>query len=165
MPIVARRPVVAASSGLALDESMLTGESDQVDRKERGDNVCLPGAYCRRRRRALSRVPAVGGDSLRPAKLTAEAREGRQTAPSRRSRLESTSCCGLLLVAMVPLAVILVGRAAACTKTVFREAAQTATAGLISVVGPGGSCCSRRVTFAAGAVRHRPRPDALAHSS
>ena len=46
--------VVAASSGLALDESMLTGESDQVP-KERGDDGAV-GRLLRRRRRPVPRV-------------------------------------------------------------------------------------------------------------
>ena len=52
---------------------------------------------------------------------------------------------------MVPLAIILVG-ALRLHDTVFREAAQTATAGLISLV-PEGLVLLASVTFAAGAVR------------
>ncbi len=54
--------VVAASSSLALDESMLTGESDQVP-KEPGDTV-LSGAYCAGGA-GLYRVSAVGARLVR----------------------------------------------------------------------------------------------------
>ena len=52
--------VVAASAGLALDESILTGESDHVP-KAPGDQV-LSGAYCASGC-GLYRVTAVGADS------------------------------------------------------------------------------------------------------
>ncbi len=137
--------VVAASSGLALDESMLTGESDQVP-KERGDTV-LSGAYCAGGA-GLYRVTAVGADAY-ASKLTAEARTARRRLST--LQLEINKLLRLLLVAMVPLAIILVG-ALRLHDTAFREAAQTATAGLISIV-PEGLVLLASVTFAAGAVR------------
>ena len=66
--------VVAASSGLALDESMLTGESDQVP-KEPGDQV-LVRRLLRRRRRPVP-VSAVGAEAY-ASKLTAEARAAKR---------------------------------------------------------------------------------------
>ena len=137
--------VVAASSGLALDESMLTGESDQVP-KERGDDV-LSGAYCAGGA-GLYRVSAVGAEAY-ASKLTAEARVAKRRLST--LQLEINKLLRLLLVAMVPLAIVLVG-ALRLHDTAFREAAQTATAGLISLV-PEGLVLLASVTFAAGAVR------------
>ncbi len=68
--------VVAASSSLTLDESMLTGESDQVP-KEPGDTV-LSGRLLRRRRRAVPRL----GRRRRRLRLEADgAGARRQAAP------------------------------------------------------------------------------------
>src|SRR6185437_3070525 len=53
--------VVLESAGLALDESVLTGESNQVP-KEPGDEV-LSGAYCAGGA-GLYRVVAVGDDAF-----------------------------------------------------------------------------------------------------
>ena len=137
--------VVAASAGLALDESMLTGESDQVA-KERGDAV-LSGAYCAGGA-GLYRVTAVGADSF-AAKLTAEARAAKRRC--RRCSWRSTGCCGCCWSRWCRWRSILVA-ALGSTTTAFREAAQTATAGLISIV-PEGLVLLASVTFAAGAVR------------
>ncbi len=137
--------VVAASSSLALDESMLTGESDQVP-KEPGDTV-LSGAYCAGGA-GLYRVSAVGGDSY-ASKLTAQARASKRRLST--LQLEINKLLRLLLAAMVPLALILVA-ALRLHDTAFREAAQTATAGLISIV-PEGLVLLASITFAAGAVR------------
>jgi magnesium-transporting ATPase (P-type) len=137
--------VVVASSGLALDESMLTGESDQVP-KGNTDEV-LSGAYCAAGS-GLYRVTAVGAGSY-AAKLTAEAREAKRKLST--LQLEINHLLRLLLLVMVPLAAILVG-ALKLHETGFREAAQTATAGLISLV-PEGLVLLASVTFAAGAVR------------
>ena len=138
--------VVAASSSLALDESMLTGESDQVP-KERGDRGAV-GRLLRRRRRP---VPRVGG-RRRLVRREADRRgAGREAPPVARCSSRSTGCCGCCWLAMVPLAAILVA-ALRLHDTDFREAAQTATAGLISIV-PEGLVLLASVTFAAGAVR------------
>ncbi len=137
--------VVAASSSLTLDESMLTGESDQVP-KEPGDTV-LSGAFCAGGA-GLYRVSAVGADAY-ASKLTAEARAAKRRLST--LQLEINRLLRLLLVAMVPLAAVLVA-ALWLHETAFREAAQTATAGLISVV-PEGLVLLASVTFAAGAVR------------
>jgi len=66
--------VVVASSGLVLDESMLTGESDHVALGP-GDDV-LSGAYCAAGS-GLYRVTAVGAGSY-ASKLTSEAREAKR---------------------------------------------------------------------------------------
>jgi P-type E1-E2 ATPase len=137
--------VVVASSGLALDESMLTGESDHVARGP-GDEV-LSGAYCAAGS-GLYRVTAVGAGSY-ASKLTSEAREAKRKLST--LQLEINRLLRLLLLVMVPLAVILVA-ALRFHDTHFREAAQTATAGLISLV-PEGLVLLASVTFAAGAVR------------
>ena len=137
--------VVVASAGLALDESMLTGESDQVA-KAIGAEV-LSGAYCAAGS-GLYRVTVVGAGSY-ASRLTAEARQAKRRLST--LQLQINRLLRLLLLVMVPLAIILVG-ALRLHDTGFREAAQTATAGLISVV-PEGLVLLASVTFAAGAVR------------
>jgi P-type E1-E2 ATPase len=137
--------VVVTSSSLALDESVLTGESNQVP-KEPGDEV-LSGAYCAAGS-GVFRVRAVGADAF-ASRLTAEAREAKRKLST--LQLEINRLLRVLVIVMVPLAVAL-GTALYIHKTGFREAAQTSTAGLISIV-PEGLVLLASITFAAGAVR------------
>jgi P-type E1-E2 ATPase len=137
--------VVLAASSLAIDESILTGESDAIG-KAPGEQV-LSGAYCTAGS-GLYRVTAVGGDAF-ASRLTAEAREaGRRLSTL---QLEINRLLRALVLLMLPLAAILVF-ALSVHHTAFREAAQTATAGLISIV-PEGLVLLASITFAAGAVR------------
>ncbi len=137
--------VVVRSSTLALDESVLTGESNQVS-KEPGDEV-LSGAYCAAGS-GIYRVRAVGADSF-AFRLTAEAREVKRKLST--LQLEINRLLRLLVLAMVPLAIAL-GTALYLHQIPFQEAAQTSTAGLISII-PEGLVLLASVTFAAGAVR------------
>ena len=124
---------------------MLTGESDHVA-KERGDERAV-GRLLRRRRRPVPRVR--GRRRGVRGQADAEARAAKRTAVDAAAR--DQRLLRLLLVAMVPLAIVLVV-ALRLHDTVFREAAQTATAGLIFIV-PEGLVLLASVTFAAGAVR------------
>jgi P-type E1-E2 ATPase len=137
--------VVLESAGLAMDESVLTGESNQVP-KDPGDQV-LSGAYCAAGA-GLYRVAAVGDDAF-AARLTREARAERRELST--MQLEINRLLRILVLLMVPLAVVLIG-ALWWHQTAFRPAAQTATAGLISLV-PEGLVLLASVTFVAGAAR------------
>ncbi len=137
--------IVVAASGLALDESILTGESDAAA-KEVGDAI-LSGAYCASGS-GLYRVTGVGSDSF-AHRLTAKAREQKRRPST--LQLEIDRLLRVLLVAMAPLAAVLVA-ALWLHDVQFREGAQTATAGLISLV-PEGLVLLASITFAAGAVR------------
>jgi magnesium-transporting ATPase (P-type) len=130
---------------LAMDESVLTGESNAVP-KAPGDRV-LSGSYCAQGS-GVYRVEAVGDDSF-AARLTQEARAARRRLSP--LQLEIDRLLRILVVAMVPMSVAL-GIALWQHDASFREAAQTATAGLISLV-PEGLVLLASVTFAAGAVR------------
>jgi magnesium-transporting ATPase (P-type) len=90
----------------------------------------------------------VGDDSF-AARLTREARTVRRRLSP--LQLEIDRLLRALLVAMVPMSAALAG-ALYLHDASFREAAQTATAGLISLV-PEGLVLLASVTFAAGAVR------------
>ena len=137
--------VVVEARGLALDESVLTGESNQVP-KETGDGV-RSGSYCAAGT-GRYRVTAVGDEAF-AAGLTRDARhEVRRRSPL---QLEIDRLLRVLLLVMVPMAIAL-GLALYLHRAEFREAAQTATASLISIV-PEGLVLLASVTFAAGAVR------------
>jgi cation-transporting P-type ATPase E len=136
---------VVRSTNLAMDESVLTGETNHVA-KTPGDSV-LSGAYCASGAGAY-RVVAVGADAF-AARLTAEARQAKRTLST--LQLEINRLLRLLLVVMAPLALVLTA-ALYLHHTPFRESAQTATAGLVSII-PEGLVLLASVTFAAGAVR------------
>jgi cation-transporting P-type ATPase E len=137
--------VVVAASSLAFDESILTGESTAAVR-EVGDTI-LSGAYCAAGS-GLYRVTGVGTDSY-AHRLTAKAREEKRRPST--LQIEINRLLRALLIAMVPLSAILV-TALVLHDVAYREAAQTATAGLISIV-PEGLVLLASITFAAGAVR------------
>ncbi len=137
--------VVVSSRGLTLDESMLTGESDGVRKAER-DRV-LSGAFCISGS-GYYEVHAVREQS-HAARLAGEAREFRH-APSP-LQLEVNRILGATTLLMVPLAVLLLA-ALAVRSVGFTEAAQTATAGLITLI-PEGLVLLMSVTLAVAAVR------------
>ncbi len=137
--------VVRHARGLALDESVLTGEANQVPRGE-GERV-LSGAYCAAGS-GLYEVDAIGDDSF-AARLTAEARtiaRGKTTL-----QLEIDRLLRILILLMIPLAALL-ALAFWFHEVDVRTAVETATAGLISVV-PEGLILLASVTLAVAAVR------------
>jgi magnesium-transporting ATPase (P-type) len=136
---------VAESRGLTLDESMLTGEADGV-RKQQGERA-LSGSF------VLSgsgyyELDAVREDSY-AEKLAGEARAFRHPPSPLQEEVNSVivACTWL----MVPLATFLVF-ALSARSTPLDEAAQTATAGLITLI-PEGLVLLMSVTLAVAAVR------------
>ena len=137
--------VVLEARALALDESILTGESDHIG-KGPGDEV-LSGAFVAAGS-GLYEVRAVGDDAF-AAKLTSQARSTKRVLSP--LQLQINSLLRRLLVAMVPLAAALAA-ALWLHDVEFQEGAQTATAGLISIV-PEGLVLLASVTLAVAAVR------------
>ena len=136
---------VIASRGLTMDESLLTGESDGV-RKQAGDRL-LSGAFC------LSGSGYYELDAVREeshaAKVAGEAREFRH--PPSPLQQEVNRVLQATTIAMVPLAIILL--VALSVRSIgFQEAAQTSTAGLITLI-PEGLVLLMSVTLAVAAVR------------
>jgi magnesium-transporting ATPase (P-type) len=142
--LIADGPVVS-SRGLTVDESLLTGEADGV-RKERGDRM-LSGAFC------ISgsghyEIDAVRRDS-HAEKIAGEAREFRH--PPSPLQTEVNRILWATTIIMVPLALLML--AGFILRGVdFTEAAQTATAGLITLI-PEGLVLLMSVTLAVAAVR------------
>src|SRR4051794_28740717 len=136
---------VAESRGLTLDESMLTGEADGV-RKRTGQRA-LSGSFCITGSGYYA-AGAVREDSY-VEKLAGEARSFRHP----RSPLQDE--VNLVLKAstwlMIPLAVVLIF-ALQARNTPLHDAAQTATAGLITLI-PEGLVLLMSVTLAVAAVR------------
>jgi len=136
---------VIASRGLTIDESLLTGESDGV-RKQAGERL-LSGAFC------LSgsgyyELDAVRADS-HAAKVAGEAREFRH--PPSPLQQEVNRVLQATTIVMAPLAIVLL--VALSVRSVgFEEAAQTSTAGLITLI-PEGLVLLMSVTLAVAAVR------------
>jgi magnesium-transporting ATPase (P-type) len=136
---------VIASRGMTLDESMLTGEADGV-RKGLGERV-LSGSFC------ISGsghyvVDAVRDESY-AGKLAGEARAFRHPPSPLQSEVNRVIvACAYV---MVPLAAILILALQVQSKSVD-EAAQTATAGLVTLI-PEGLVLLMSVTFAVAAVR------------
>ena len=137
--------VVVAARGLTLDESMLTGESDGV-RKREGDRV-LSGAF------VISGSGYYEVDAVREQshaeKIAGEARAFRH--PPSPLQLEVNRILGATTIMMVPLAILLLV-ALAARSVEFTEAAQTSTAGLITLI-PEGLVLLMSVTLAIAAVR------------
>jgi cation-transporting P-type ATPase E len=142
--LVADGPVVDSRS-LTVDESMLTGESDGI-RKRNGDRL-LSGAFC------LSGSGYYEAEAVREEshaeKVAGEAREFRH--PPSPLQEEVNQVLTATTIALVPLAVILL-LALGARNTAFAEAMQTATAGLITLI-PEGLVLLMSVTFAVAAVR------------
>ena len=142
--VVADGEIVEAR-GLAIDESILTGESDHVSRRV-GDTI-YSGSYCAAGA-GVYRVTAVGAAAY-ANRLTSAAKQARdQRSPL---QLDIDRLLRVLLLSMVPLAAALL-IAFRIHETDFQQAAETATAGLISVV-PEGLILLTSITFALGAVK------------
>ncbi len=136
---------VIDSRGLTLDESVLTGEADGV-RKRPGQRA-LSGAFC------ISgsghyEVDAVREDSY-AEKVAGEARTFRHPPSPLQEEVNQVLRASTWL--MLPLAAILIF-ALSARNTPAHEAAQTATAGLITLI-PEGLVLLMSVTLAVAAVR------------
>ncbi len=134
-----------ASRGLTLDESMLTGEADGIPKRS-GERV-LSGSFC------ISGSGHYEVDAVREksyaGRLAGEARAFRHPpSPLQEEVNRVIVACTYLLV---PLAVILI-LSLSIRNTELQEAAQTATAGLITLI-PEGLVLLMSVTFAIAAVR------------
>jgi cation-transporting ATPase E len=136
---------VISSRGLTLDESLLTGESDGV-RKRTGDRL-LSGAFGTAGS-GYYELDAVREQSY-AEKVAGEAREFRH--PPSPLQLEVNEVLKATTILMVPLAIVLLV-ALNLRDTDFTEAAQTSTAGLITLI-PEGLVLLMSVTFAVAAVR------------
>jgi magnesium-transporting ATPase (P-type) len=136
---------VVASRGLTLDEAMLTGEADGV-RKGIGDRA-LSGSFC------LSGSGSYEVDAVREesyaGKLAGEARAFRH--PPSPLQDEVNRVIVVCTYVMIPLAVILL-LTFQLRSIDLVEAAQTATAGLVTLI-PEGLVLLMSVTFAVAAVR------------
>jgi len=136
---------VSSSRGMTLDESMLTGEADGI-RKGGGDRA-LSGSFCISGS-GFYVVDAVREESY-AGRLAGEARTFRHP-PSPLQR-EVNRVIVVCTYAMLPLAVLLV-LTLKLRNTSLDEAAQTATAGLVTLI-PEGLVLLMSVTFAVAAVR------------
>ncbi len=136
---------VLASRGMTLDESLLTGEADGV-RKDAGERA-LSGSFCTSGSGSYL-VDAVREDSY-AGKLAGEARAFRH--PPSPLQVEVNRVIVACTWAMAPLAVLLL-ITFQLRGTGVVEAAQTATAGLVTLI-PEGMVLLMSVTFAVAAVR------------
>jgi cation-transporting P-type ATPase E len=142
--LVADGPLID-SRGLAVDESLLTGESDGV-RKRPGDRM-LSGSF------GISgsghyEVDAVREDSY-AEKIAGEARRFRH--PPSPLQLEVNELLKATTIALVPIAIVTLIGFSLHDKG-FRDAAQEATAGLVTLI-PEGLVLLMSVTLAVAAVR------------
>jgi magnesium-transporting ATPase (P-type) len=136
---------VIASRGMTVDESLLTGEADGI-RKGSGERL-LSGSFCVSGSGHYL-VDAVRDDSY-AGSLAGEARAFRHPpSPLQEEVNQVIIACTYL---MLPLAVVLI--ASLSVRSVdLHEAAQTATAGLVTLI-PEGLVLLMSVTFAVAAVR------------
>jgi cation-transporting ATPase E len=133
------------SRGLTLDESMLTGEADGI-RKQAGERV-LSGSFCISGS-GYYLVDAVREESY-AGRLAGEARSFRHPPSPLQKEVNRVIVASTYV--MLPLAAILI-LSLAVRNTELVEAAQTATAGLITLI-PEGLVLLMSVTFAVAAVR------------
>src|SRR3954447_13944681 len=136
---------VIRSRGMTLDESVLTGEADGV-RKERGDQA-LSGSFCISGS-GYYEVEAVRERSY-AGRIAGEAKTFRH--PPSPLQHEVNRVILVCTYVMLPLAVILLFALNAQNKPT-KEAAQTATSGLVTLI-PEGLVLLMSVTFAVAAVR------------
>ncbi|MGV1049101.1 MAG: HAD-IC family P-type ATPase [Solirubrobacterales bacterium] len=136
---------VIATRGMTLDESLLTGEADGIQ-KNRGDRV-LSGSFCVSGSGHYV-VDAVREDSY-AGRLAGEARAFRH--PPSPLQEEVNRVIVACTYVMLPLAVLLLVTLK-LRNTSLDEAAQTATAGLVTLI-PEGLVLLMSVTFAVAAVR------------
>jgi cation-transporting ATPase E len=136
---------VLSTRGMTLDESMLTGEAEGV-RKEVGDRA-LSGSFC------ISGSGRYEVDAVREesyaGKLAGEARAFRH--PPSPLQEEVNRVILACVYVMAPLAALLIVTLK-LRDTGIEEAAQTATAGLVTLI-PEGLVLLMSVTFAVAAVR------------
>jgi cation-transporting ATPase E len=135
----------AESRGLTLDESMLTGEADGV-RKRVGQRV-LSGSFCITGS-GYYEVDAVREDSY-AEQVAGEARAFRHPPSPLQEEVNVVLRASTWL--MLPLAVVLIFSMQARSEP-LHDAAQTATAGLITLI-PEGLVLLMSVTLAVAAVR------------
>jgi magnesium-transporting ATPase (P-type) len=136
---------VVTSRGLNVDESMLTGESDPIG-KRAGDEA-LSGSFVISGS-AFCEVTAVREDSY-AGKLAGQARAFRHPpSPLQEEVNQVILVCTWVLL---PLAALLIG-SLVVRQVELVEAAQTATAGLITLI-PEGLVLLMSVTFAVAAVK------------
>jgi len=136
---------VIRTRGMTIDESLLTGESDGV-RKGLGERA-LSGSFCVSGS-GYYLVDAVREESY-AGRLAGEARAFRH--PPSPLQGEVNQVIVACLYVMAPLAVLLI-LTLKLRSTGIEEAAQTATAGLVTLV-PEGLVLLMSVTFAVAAVR------------
>jgi cation-transporting P-type ATPase E len=136
---------VIASRGMTLDESMLTGEADGIQ-KDAGDRV-LSGSFCTTGSGHFL-VDAVRGDSY-AGRLAGEAQAFRH--PPSPLQEEVNRVILACTYVMLPLAALLI-LTLSVRSVGIDEAAQTATAGLVTLI-PEGLVLLMSVTFAVAAVR------------
>ena len=136
---------VVRSRGLTLDESVLTGEADGV-RKSSGERV-LSGSYCIAGA-GFYEVDAVREHSY-AGRLAGEARAFRHPPSPLQEEVNRVLLASTWL--MLPLAAVLLFMLSV-RHTELHQAAQTATAGLITLI-PEGLVLLMSVTLAVAAVR------------
>jgi len=136
---------VIASRGMTMDESLLTGESDGI-RKDGGDRV-LSGSFC------VSGSGHYVIDAVREqsyaGRLAGEAKTFRHPPSPLQEEVNRVIVASTYL--MLPLAVVLI-LSLNLRNVHLEEAAQTATAGLITLI-PEGLVLLMSVTFAVAAMR------------
>jgi magnesium-transporting ATPase (P-type) len=136
---------VSSSRGLTLDESLLTGEAEGIH-KDQGDEV-LSGSFCTSGSGYLE-VEAVREQSY-AARIAGEAKEFRH--PLSPLQLEVNRILWATAALLVPMAIVmLIGFSVRSVS--LTEAAQEATAGLITLV-PEGLVLLMSVTLAVAAIR------------
>lgn len=136
---------VIASRGMTMDESLLTGESDGIQKGE-GDRV-LSGSFC------VSGSGHYVVDAVREesyaGRIAGEAKTFRHPPSPLQEEVNRVIIASTYL--MLPLAVVLIV-SLNLRNVHLEEAAQTATAGLITLI-PEGLVLLMSVTFAVAAVR------------
>jgi cation-transporting ATPase E len=136
---------VTESRGLTVDESLLTGEADGI-RKKPGQEI-LSGSFCIAGS-GYYEAQAVRENSY-AAKIAGEAKTFRHPPSPLQEEVNQVLLASTWL--MVPLAIVLIFSLAARHEP-LQEAAQTATAGLITLI-PEGLVLLMSVTLAVAAVR------------
>ena len=136
---------VVASRGMTMDESLLTGESDGI-KKGDGDRV-LSGSFC------VSGSGSYVVDAVREesyaGKIAGEAKAFRHPPSPLQEEVNRVIIASTYV--MVPLAIVLI-LSLKLRNVPLDEAAQTATAGLVTLI-PEGLVLLMSVTFAVAAKR------------
>jgi cation-transporting P-type ATPase E len=143
---------VSESRGLTMDESLLTGEADGI-RKGEGDRV-LSGSFC------VSGSGHYVVDAVREesyaGKVAGEAKTFRHPPSPLQEEVNRVIIASTYI--MVPLAIVLI-LSLKLRAVPLEEAAQTATAGLVTLI-PEGLVLLMSVTFAV-AAKHLAKRDTL----